>query len=187
MQNASVILTKNSVLNKIKGGLEELQQLQVDTLDESGDALIFSVPPKISKGENYRGLPFLILDHPRYSSGPDLFFIRHMFWWGNFFSSTLHLAGEYCDRFRENIIDAYPLLTHYSVGINTDPWEHHFEDSNYKPVSSLSKAAFTEACHRNQHLKIARRFPLGDWEFMGREMYESWKFLLGICHQLPRR
>ena len=97
MQNASVILTKNSVLQKIKMLLEEVQEQQLDfvsqhNLDKTG---FFLVPPKISKGENYSGLPYLIQDYPRITSAKNIFFIRNMFWWGNFFSSTLQFLNPF--------------------------------------------------------------------------------------------
>ena len=86
MQNAEIILTKNRVLQKMKSLLEEVQHKQTDfvrlnNLKED----IFKVSPKISKGENYLGLPYLILDYPRQTFENNFFFIRTMFWWDNFF------------------------------------------------------------------------------------------------------
>ncbi|HUS03429.1 MAG TPA: hypothetical protein VMY77_16935, partial [Chitinophagaceae bacterium] len=43
---------------------------------------------KISKGENYRLLPYVILDYPAFFWKDRIFAIRTMFWWGNFFSVT---------------------------------------------------------------------------------------------------
>ena len=51
--------------------------------------------PKISRGENYNGLPYVMLDYPRCFGKEDVFAMRTMFWWGNFFSITWHLKGKY--------------------------------------------------------------------------------------------
>ena len=50
--------------------------------------------PKIAKGENYLQLPYVLLDYPRCFDKENIFAIRTMFWWGNFFSITLHLSGS---------------------------------------------------------------------------------------------
>ena len=66
--NKDIILTKNKVLGKIKRMFETLQE-QCQTYILKQPALAqheaFSFHPKISKGENYLGLPYLILDYPR--------------------------------------------------------------------------------------------------------------------------
>lgn len=72
--NSGWILTKNGIIEKVKVLLTELQARQQALL--SGPIAIgfsFALPeevilpsPKISKGENYKGLPYLVLDYPRY-------------------------------------------------------------------------------------------------------------------------
>ena len=69
INNAEVILTKNAIMQKARLLLENLQQLQQEHIQshrKKFPAEIFIPSPKISKGENYKGLPYLVLDHPRY-------------------------------------------------------------------------------------------------------------------------
>src|SRR5450755_2986522 len=54
---------------------------------------ILETPPRISKGENYKGLPWVVLDYPRAFGRLDVLAVRTLFWWGNYFSVTLHLKG----------------------------------------------------------------------------------------------
>jgi hypothetical protein len=98
--NAEIILTKNSILQKTVALLAQLQE----EITSQKALPPFSPSAKISKGENYRGLPYAVLDYPRIAGGEDLFFIRSMFWWGHFFSSTLQLAGAY----KENRASSFP-------------------------------------------------------------------------------
>lgn len=180
--NAEIILTKNKILQQVKSLLEAVQEEMTATASGNGEDNIFGVPPKISRGENYLGLPYLILDYPRRFGQPDIFAIRSMFWWGHFFSSTLHLSGLYAEKYGKRIEKAYPLLAEqgYYIGIETDPWQHHFEESNYVRISKLDEGAFTDHCRRD-HIKIAAKWPLTEWPFAANHFIESWNMFLGLC------
>ena len=182
MQNAEIILTKNRVLEKIKLLLEQVQEQQINfTVKNNLTNEIFNISPKISKGENYLGLPFLILDYPRQSSESNFFFIRTMFWWGNFFSCTLHLANYSKENFKNKIEKSYPQLSNYYICINNDQWAHHFEKPNYQKIDSMTQKEFEESCERFDHVKIAGRHSLAEWEKVPVELFEKWKFFLWIC------
>ena len=178
MCNADFILTKNKVLHKIKSLLEEVQMAQLDAQKDFETFLpapVFSIPPKISRGENYNGLPYLILDYPRLFTPTDTFAIRTFFWWGRFFSCTLQLSGDYKLANQKKLAAAYPLLsTQHSIGINPDPWQHHFEDDNYVQVANLSQKDFETFLQECDHVKLAIRFPLTDWPQAVDLLSNSW-------------
>lgn len=179
-EDAEIILTKNSVLQKTTLLLSEVQ----DVLQEEAPTLIRTVspPPKISKGENYLGLPYVILDYPRIANGDDLFFIRSLFWWGHFYSSTLQLSGKYKEEHQNNLQAAYDALAAqaYFTGVQQDPWVHHFEAGNYQAVNSLSKEAFALLLEEMPHTKIAARWPLREWDSAAMNLIKSWKFLTAL-------
>lgn len=185
MNNANIILTKNAVLQKIKMMLEELQQGMMHIAADEGYAgdTVFQESGKISRGENYGGLPYLVLDFPRQFGLTDIFVIRTMFWWGHFFSVTLQLSGKYKDDCTDKIEDAYNLLVKrdFFIGVGDDPWQHHFEGDNYKPISECTEAEFKERCAQGEHLKIARHFKLWDVHFVGETLLDSWQFLVSLC------
>ena len=178
--DAEIILTKNSILQKTVLLLSEVQEaLQEEAvIKEPG----FYPQPKISKGENYLGLPYVILDYPRISNEAGLFFVRSLFWWGHFFSSTLQLSGVYKEKNRVRLSEAYETLSaqHYFIGINEDPWKHHFETDNYRRISDLSKKAFATVLEERPHIKIAARWPLSEWDSAAIKLVESWKLLTGL-------
>jgi len=184
MQNAEIILTKNRVLEKIKNLLEEVQEKQTgliekySSINKSG---IFNIPPKISRGENYLGLPYLILDYPRHSTHNSFFFIRTMFWWGNFFSCTLHLAKESKKRCERNIVDSYFPLNEYYISVKEDEWVHHLEESDYQMISCLTQEQFGAACQRHEFIKIAYKHPLTEWQESTHVLFEKWKLFLSVC------
>jgi len=181
--NTDIILTKNTIIKKAITMFEELQETMVESNKKISNADdIFSVSPKISKGENYSGLPYVVLDYPRMSNGDNLCFIRTMFWWGNFFSNTLQLSGMYKERYIEQISSDYHSLSngHYFIGINTDPWHHHFEETNYREIRSVSSKAFETILHEQAHIKIAAKWPLTEWNNAATTLYKSWNFLAGL-------
>lgn len=182
MQNAEIILTKNKILEKVKALLEEVQEKQIELVKQlSLSNEIFKVSPKISKGENYLGLPYLILDYPRQSSQNHFFFIRTMFWWGNFFSCTLHLAGDAKSLFQERIEKSYNELNNYFIGVSSEQWNHHLEETNYKKISSLTKTEFEQYCNEFSHIKLAGIFSLSEWTDASSNLFDCWNFFLKVC------
>ena len=178
--NADIILTKNRIIQKAINLLNEVQEEMLQYTELLTE--IKSVHPKISKGEYYKGLPYVILDYPRLTSSRDIFFIRSMFWWGNFFSCTLHLSGSFKEKHQIQLVTQYDLLSkdEYSLGINEDPWQHHFEKDNYKEISKLTVSQFRDIILNKGHVKIATRWPLTDWDVTPQKLIESWKFLMKL-------
>ena len=169
VNNADLILTKNAILKKVKGLLEDLQaKLQQDmSLHAAGlPVKVSGSSPKISKGENYKGLPYLILDYPRLFEHENIFAVRTMFWWGHFFSVTLHLSGAHKKDVEEKLIGSYQVLKEkgYSFYINEKPWEHHFEGDNYVHLSELSKNDLEKLVREKPFVKLANKIPLQQWD-----------------------
>ena len=185
MCDSEIILTKNKVMQKIKTLLEELQNEMIEHNKNRSKIFstdVFSVSPKISKGENYLGLPYLILDYPRLFKQQDIFAIRTMFWWGHFFSTTLHLSGLFKLKYASKIITSYNLLAkhQYFIGVNTDPWLHHFGSDNYKEIAVMTKDSFESECKRAEHLKIAKRVSLKDG-YPQQKLFENWEETINTC------
>lgn len=160
--NADWILTKNAVIKKVYdlfGGLSEqyrliLQQSQVPPSD------IGTRSPKISKGEQYEELPWVMLDYPRNFVDEDAFSIRCFFWWGNYCSITLQLSGKYQHKYAVTVQEF--LREHgdeWFVGIGDDPWKHHFRKDNYIPA-----AEWGADLDLQPFIKIAKKISLHEWD-----------------------
>lgn len=180
MMDASVILTKNTVLHKIRDMFMQLQSDMQDQSDLFGQEALHT-PPKISRGENYLGLPYIILDYPRVFREGNIFAIRSMFWWGHYFSSTLHLGGLYKLQAQEKVALHYEALSRegYYISVHEDQWLHQFEPEVYLPVSKLSREDFIRQCNQFDHLKIGMTYPLEEGPSAAASLLNSWKFLLG--------
>jgi hypothetical protein len=167
--NADIILTKNAIIKKAISLLETVQdneQLYLKKLKKSLPKEVVERSPKISKGENYKGLPYLVLDYPRVFKKESVFAIRTLFWWGNFFSITLHLSGNYKSQFEKNIAASFEELKDagFSFCINNEEWEHHFEEDNYLPLSQIGQNDYQKNIKESRFIKLAKKIPLQDWD-----------------------
>ena len=186
MQNAEIILTKNRVLEKMRSLLEEVQEKQIEFVRSNRlNNEIFKTSSKISKGENYLGLPYLILDYPRFSFENNFFFIRTMFWWGNFFSCTLHLAGNSKEMYQDKIANSFLQLQDLFISVSDDQWIHHLKESDYRKVDSMTKGQFEESLKSLNHIKIAGKHSLTEWQDAPSELFKSWKLFLSVCELIP--
>lgn len=185
VNNTEWILTKSGILTKVKLlllALMEQQQeyLQSTTVHFADEVLTTS--PKISKGENYNGLPYFILDYPRLFERHNIFAIRTMFWWGNFFSTTLHLSGKYKTIFSDKISAGYELLKRngFYVCVHDEQWEHHFESYNYTEINKWNKADFANKIDTTSFIKLAHQIPLNKWETVQEILFRQFKVFLDV-------
>jgi hypothetical protein len=120
------------------------------------------VSPKIYKGENYRLLPYVMLDHPRIFRGKDAFSIRSFFWWGQHFSIHLVLGGKYKAAYENKVMNALrsAKLPGWNVAFTNDPWEHHFGRDNYSPAEDFD---ITGIHANSNYLKLGQPLPLNMW------------------------
>ena len=169
LNNSEWILTKNMIVKKAQVLLEQVQQNVSDYSKEYSHvfpAEVIAISPKISKGENYRGLPWLILDYPRYFDKENIFAIRIMFWWGNFFSTTLHLAGRYKQKYTNPILNAYNELVkdNFYTCVNEEQWQHHFEAENYVPVRDFTTSKFADNIKAKSFIKLSQKLSFSEWD-----------------------
>ncbi len=186
MRKAGWILTKNGILRKTQEWMGALQEEYRDYLQQHPGRLAPEIrhsSPKISKGENYRGLPYLVLDYPRLFEKEAVFAVRTLFWWGHYFSITLQLSGRYKAAAEKNLADAFGNLKKkgFYVCISEDPWEHHFEEDNYIPLERLDKKSFENRVAASPFLKLAQPLPLENWEEAPAWMRKRFGELVGVC------
>lgn len=128
---------------------------------------VLSSTAKISRGENYLGRPWTLLDYPRVFSKSDCFALRTLCWWGQGFGCTLHLSGKYADTVGSVLCSQAHLLVSkgFSMGINSDPWRHGFDRENYRPLTEINAPhqEMENFVQRNGFLKLHRFLPLEEW------------------------
>ncbi len=181
IKDTDFLLTKSEIIKKLESIFKETESsIREQLCDRS-----FNFPNtlditsgKISKGENYNGLPYLVLDYPALFKKNNIFAFRTMFWWGKFFSSTLHLQYKSLDFFRENLISGIEEFTAHQVFISVGetPWQYHYEQNNYQKCT-ISHADHIENC---SFLKLSRKFSLDKYQKVPQLSTEFFRFLLNI-------
>lgn len=169
LQNREWILTKNNILEKVTQLLALLQQdYQIIVHSNSKSLLpeLVNSSPKISRGENYEGLPYRVLDYPAVFQRDNIIAIRTMFWWGNFFSTTLHLSGKYKLQFEEKITTHLSTFAENDFYLCTgaDEWDSRFSPANYGSLALLDNAIIDETVATKKFVKIAARSDIADWD-----------------------
>ena len=141
MLDPGIILTKNGVIEKVYQLFALLAKEYQDISSQCIHLPLESirVAPKISRGENYKGLPYVVMDYPRYFSSSNIFAIRTLFWWGHFFSISLHLRGNYKNQYGNTILEAIKegKLGDWWLQTGTDEWQHHPQDETHLEISKI--------------------------------------------------
>ncbi|HWV66769.1 hypothetical protein [Chitinophaga sp.] len=185
IESTHFILLKNSAIEKVMGLMGKLQEALAAYDRNSG----FPFKPewllqggKISKGEQYKGLPWVMLDYPRYFSKTGVFAFRTMFWWGHYFSATLHLGGNVKQHYNAALENSYTKLAAagFQVYVQEDPWEHDFENGNYRFIDTLDLNEWKTLISQNDFVKIAKPFVIGHWGKIITEVVEAYATLLNI-------
>ena len=168
----AVILTKNSVMAKVIELFGDLSGEYRKIWEEKG------VEPRISRGENYQGLPWVMLDYPRFFGKEDVFAIRTMFWWGHSFSVTLHLKGQYRDQYAPKLQGRWAELVRagFHLGVSADEWRHEHVPDNYREVSGAVDLVQGNA----DFLKLSAAVGLHRWNDAPGDLTSMFKTLISV-------
>jgi hypothetical protein len=181
--NSEFFIVKRNVSEKIKALFALLREDLKSIIQKKGQVLPSETDVemgRIFQGENYKGLPYIILDFPKLYKKNTVFAFRTLFWWGNHFSCTLHLEGAAHEILREKIVSNINIL--YGHGfyycIHASPWEHHFEKDNYLPLEDVPD--LIQKMQQKTFLKISRKITLGEWENIRNYSSETLNLLLDL-------
>jgi hypothetical protein len=180
--NTEWILTKRHIINKVCemfGEINEMMRKELTNNDLLEKLKYYT--GKISKGENYKMLPYVTLDYPAAFVKNNIFAVRTMFWWGNFFSITLHLSGDN----KAGIVDNNPSLLSYFkrnnffICVSTDEWQHDFNEENYVLASAVTDHRYKQILDNN-FFKAAKKLSLNEWDNAYNFIMESFKEIIGL-------
>lgn len=135
---------------------------------------------KIFRGENYRLLPYTMLDYPRLFSKESVFSFRSMFWWGNGFSFTIHLQGKAWEIYKTDILKNIVFLKGkgFFICVHKDsPWEYHYGNDNYQPLDEWLSMNDPANLKEKPFLKISRRLDLSRYSEVTEFGTETWLHL----------
>jgi hypothetical protein len=167
--NPEVILTKNRIIGKVCDGFGLLGRNLFESLGPLRKVLPneTAVLPKISKGEQYRGLPWVMLDYPRcFDQKTGHLALRVMFWWGNYYLVQLHVSGNYLapvlKKSEQWVKNGLISGTDWWVGFPEDPWDYLLPQPGMFNPKSFD---FQEPFSKSGIFKITKVIPVENGQF----------------------
>jgi hypothetical protein len=167
VRNREWLIMKRSVMDKAAALLADFRN-SIDAHQRLSESLasygMLSGIPKISKGENYRGFPYVVLDHPRVFERQDVFSLRCLFWWGHHFLMSFHLEGKHRDVFLQRLSSKnIQGQAEWYVCVHDDPWQHYFERDNFLPVQEKTLQEWMQLLTQKRFIKIAAKTDVSGW------------------------
>jgi hypothetical protein len=166
VEDAKWILTKNNIIIKICDLFSEIvKEMEPVIVASKLPQEIRQTSSKISRGENYKGFPYVVLDYPRFFTKDNVFAIRTLFWWAKYFSVTLHLKGTYKKLFLEKIKNNLSVFSQndFYININVNEWQHDLHESDYMQLKHVTSALLEENFLQHDLLKLTVTVELNQW------------------------
>lgn len=186
VNDAEFILTKHKIIQQVFALFQQQVPLIQQQFQSIWRELVLADGfPKISKGEQYRGLPYVVMDYPAVFDKHDRFAVRTIFCWADAFSVTVHLRGKYKELLKDRMVKY--IITHLNlplyVGVNEKEWEHHFEEDNYLPLQQFKETELATQFDALPHIKIALRYPLAQWNEMVQHLQEAYVMIASLTKE----
>lgn len=176
--NEHLMLAKNRIIQTVVDYFGSLSGFYEDHLNFLKLKELAPVHAKISKGENYKGLPYVMLDYPRQFSKEGSLAIRSFFWWGRYFSITLHISGKYMEHYKEELkkVVEYKYFSDWYLSTGGNEWEHDVMNKVYTQFSDNSTVFIREG----EYFKMAKKIPLQEWDNVDEFFKSNFKEILSI-------
>lgn len=187
------ILTKNAVLQKVEILFGELSETFRSVVHKEGieETAPFILTPKIARGENYEGLPWVMLDYPRLFTKTDTCAIRCFFWWGHYCTITLQLSGIYYKQYflaAKNFVQVLQQqnANDWYLSKSDDAWKHMLSETDYISIQHVDDQYWGI---EKPFLKLAKKIPLEKWDDMANFFEENFSALIKVLQldHAPRR
>lgn len=132
---------------------------------------------KISRGENLQGLPYLIMDYPALFSREKIIAVRTLFWWGHFFSISLHVSG--LEFSADQILPGIKYLKDHHFHINTsgNEWNYEFDEQGFIPFTKEPQH-YADEIARTKILRVSRKQTLTDWTLAYAGLLQDFKIIM---------
>ncbi|MFT7269216.1 MAG: hypothetical protein ACI905_001434 [Roseivirga sp.] len=163
LMDSDFLLTKQGIDIKISALLIDYQKETENFFKEFQHQL----PPalnyragKVSKGQNYNGLPYWVVDLPSFFNQKDFFTYRMVVWWGNFISFSVVVSGEMFERMSVNLDNLDQTDLYYAI--NQSPWRIEFSEDNLIRIEQKERSKIEAHQKTANFIKVSKRYELSD-------------------------
>jgi hypothetical protein len=131
--------------------------------------------PKISKGENYNNLPWVMVDFPCIFSIKNIFAFRIFFLWGTEINFFFLLKGIFLNQYLPYILQNIYKEEFKDVLIcrHENLWQHHI-DETYTSIQSLNIEQIKLKIEQQGFLKLAIHKNANSIETVEQQALEAW-------------
>jgi hypothetical protein len=135
---------------------------------------------KISKGENYKGLPYFVLDHPKYFTKNDILSFRTIFIYGQGFLNVMHLSGHFFEILRDNrqLISYFRKNEPFYIFTQEDPWNYDYREEYLISSHRLRESTLSKLKTNNGFIRLVRALETEKWsqlpEFTAKSLALFW-------------
>jgi hypothetical protein len=183
VKNTDLILTKNRIISKVCDLFGQLAaEMEEEWAQHSFPFKTLDNRAKISKGEHFKGLPYVVLDFPREFSKDRMLAIRILFWWGHYFSVTLQLKGEYKTLFADRLKNKLPVIKgkDLHISISDDEWSHEINKAHYVEIDKLDPGQLEAIIREKAFLKLVAKTSLDHWPMAGEWLWEHFTLMIAV-------
>lgn len=135
---------------------------------------------KTTRGENYRGLPYAVLDFPQIKGNGFTLCCRTMFWWGRYCSLNVIIRSDAVDiaelaqKLKASSLKKVRILT------GDDLWQQDLDHADFTKLKELDEAALAELLKGREYIKISRKVSLRKWKELEVRSLEFYRAVLGL-------
>ncbi|MEQ8412857.1 MAG: hypothetical protein RIB71_00275 [Imperialibacter sp.] len=185
MGDGELLLLKRKVISKMADRFSRIEGIFRQIMRSEND---LHLPPdtllkagKVSRGENYKGLPYIVLDYPRLMTRHDVLNIRLLFWWGHYFTLSLHLGGEFWKERKPNILRNIGALTLENIRFQIDgsPWENDIFSDNFHELNPTDSVQ-TLSIEKSTFLRLSHYLPLNETQNLDEFATKGFKKFMSI-------
>jgi hypothetical protein len=157
--NAEIFITKQKITNFIY----DANALIIEEIKTSKPILHSNFKfnnPKISKGENYNCLPWVMADYPAYFDKENIFAFRMFYLWGAEINFFLVLKGDFLKHYQTQILSQIKnqAFTSIKIYVGADVWKHNM-DEDYKLIEAIEIEKIIAHINQFGFLKLAIYHP----------------------------
>jgi hypothetical protein len=121
---------------------------------------------KISKGENYNGFPYRVLDFPRLFTPANIFACRAMLLWGHHYALHILLSGPLAEPLRLRLAQRLDQLAHTPLLLCTHetPWQWEYAPASFIQIATAPQATVKEIIVEAPFVKLSCFWALNDYD-----------------------
>ncbi len=167
LKDVDFLLTKGNIIQRLVANFSHIGNILEENINFNSIPSLSTkkFSSKVSRGENYKGLPYVVLDHPAFFSKNEIFALRTIFWWGNNFSTHFLLKGKCLENCKVSLTKSHTILSTANtlIDLSGDLWNHDTKSAGYQKIKEISSHNFAKIINDHSSVKISWELPLDNW------------------------